>query len=75
MMIFSRLPIAQFQQLQPISEYYPYLAATLQLPSGPVALLSIHPPRPLRHRNALRSGGETAGRNVRFVLRCGQPGF
>jgi endonuclease/exonuclease/phosphatase (EEP) superfamily protein YafD len=60
MMIFSRLPIAQFQQRQPISEYYPYLAATLQLPSGPVALLSIHPPRPLRL-------GESIDRDIYFA--------
>jgi endonuclease/exonuclease/phosphatase (EEP) superfamily protein YafD len=60
MMIFSRVPIADFRQLQPISEYYPYLAATLRLPSGPVTLLSIHPPRPLRL-------GESIDRDIYFA--------
>ena len=48
MMIFSRFPILRIQQMQPISEYYPYLVATLQLPSGTVTLLALHPPRPTR---------------------------
>ena len=60
MMIFSRFPIAQIRQLQPISEYYPYLAATLQLPFGAITLLSIHPPRPLRL-------GESIDRDIYFA--------
>jgi endonuclease/exonuclease/phosphatase (EEP) superfamily protein YafD len=59
MMIFSRYPIAQLRQLQPISEFYPYLAATLQLPSATLTLLAIHPPRPLRL-------GESVDRDIYF---------
>jgi endonuclease/exonuclease/phosphatase (EEP) superfamily protein YafD len=59
MLIFSRYPIVQFRQLQPISEYYPYLAATLQLPSATLTLLAIHPPRPLRV-------GESVDRDIYF---------
>ncbi|HVO16597.1 MAG TPA: endonuclease/exonuclease/phosphatase family protein [Alphaproteobacteria bacterium] len=60
MMILSRVPLAQIRQLQPISEYYPYLTATLQLPSAAVTLLSIHPPRPLRL-------GESVDRDIYFA--------
>lgn len=60
MMIFSRYPILSLQQHQPISEYYPYLAATLQLPSETVTLISMHPPRPLRI-------GESVDRDIYFA--------
>lgn len=60
MMIFSRAPIAQIRQLQPISEYYPCLVATLQLPSTTVTLFSVHPPRPLRL-------GESIDRDIYFA--------
>jgi endonuclease/exonuclease/phosphatase (EEP) superfamily protein YafD len=60
MMIFSRYPILRIQQFQPISEYYPYLAATVQLPSATLTLISMHPPRPLRI-------GESIDRAVYFA--------
>jgi endonuclease/exonuclease/phosphatase (EEP) superfamily protein YafD len=59
MMIFSRYPILNIEQFQPISEYYPYLVATLQLPSATLTLISMHPPRPLRI-------GESVDRDVYF---------
>lgn len=59
MMILSRYPITWSEQMQPISKYYPYVAAVLQLPSTTVTLLAIHPPRPTRI-------GESVDRDIYF---------
>ena len=58
-MIFSRFPILQIKQYEPISIYYPYLAATVKVQAATVTVIAFHPPRPLR-------GGESAGRVLTF---------
>src|SRR5690606_34955611 len=69
MMIFSRYPILRVDQLQPISEYYPCLVATLQLPATTVTLVSMHPPRPLRVGESIDRGVyfDSVADHVRFL--------
>lgn len=59
MMILSRLPIAQVEQFEPASMYYPYLAATVKIQSTSVTVIAFHPPRPLH-------SGESEGRVASF---------